>query len=109
MQSDDDEKEILDSDWYHDSDTSADIPDPNLENKNLYQDVDNLPESLDRKHFVEGLLYTMTLDGNRGTTMLIMVIEKKERDFVYRVFFSSSKRKTFHDGAADKTELYSEV
>ena len=47
-----------DSDWesseedqYNDSDTSAEISDPNISAERLYQEVDKLPERLEKSHF----------------------------------------------------------
>ena len=55
-------------------------------------------------------MYAMTLDDNHKVTMLVMIIEKRQNDFVYRVFFArSSKRKTYHQGADDSKCLYSKV
>ena len=52
-------------DWYNASDTSEDIPDPNLSKEALYQAPNMLPAPLQKSHFEEGLIYTMTLKGNR--------------------------------------------
>ena len=49
------------NDWYNESDTSEDIPDPNLKPEALYQERDKLPTVLHSSHFVEGLICTMTL------------------------------------------------
>ena len=38
--------ETFDSDWYHESDTGEDIPDPNMVKKSLYQEANNLPIEL---------------------------------------------------------------
>ena len=51
-------------DWYHSSDTSEGISDPNMSREALYQDQDCLPEPLESIHFVEGLIYTMTKHSN---------------------------------------------
>ena len=34
---------LVENDWYNESDTSEDIPDPNLKTEALYQDRDKLP------------------------------------------------------------------
>ena len=41
-------EEIPNADWYRDSDTSEDIPDPYDDDKALFQDVNVLPVSLQR-------------------------------------------------------------
>ena len=74
-------------DWYHESDTSENIPDPNCSEDPLYQDVNKLPVGLRKGHFEEGLLYSMTLDQGRENTMLVMIVEVKENTFIYRNFF----------------------
>ena len=75
----DHEGEIFeDFDQYNDSDTSADISDPNMEKHALYQDVDLLPVALEKSHFEEGLIYAMTLEENHEKTLLVMVIEVQE-------------------------------
>ena len=43
-------------DWYADSDTSEEVPDPNDDPASLYQEYDCLPVSLSKKHFIEGLI-----------------------------------------------------
>ena len=54
----DDEKEnfeeIPDADWYRDSDTSEDIPDPYDDDKALFQDVNVLPVGLQKGNFKRG-------------------------------------------------------
>ena len=47
-------------DWYNDSDTSEEIPDPNRQDEPLYQKANSLPVDLTKKHF-EGLAYVITL------------------------------------------------
>ena len=97
-------------DWYHESDTSENIPDPNCSEDPLYQDVNKLPVGLRKGHFEEGLLYSMTLDQGRENTMLVMIVEVKENTFIYRNFFCrGSKRKTFHEGAKDQEIKFSQV
>ena len=84
-------------DWYNSSDTSSDIPDPNMENEPLYQGKDALPKSLQKNDIFEGLLYTMTLQKLRDNPTLAMVIYKKKTSFIYRLFFiRGSSRETFH-------------
>ena len=34
---------LVENDWYNESDTSEDIPDPNLQPEAMYQDRDKLP------------------------------------------------------------------
>ena len=97
-------------DWYNESDTSENIPDPNVADESLFQDVDMLPEILTRDHFVEGVLYATTMRTNRKQTSLGMVIEKKDSSFIFRAFFvRGSKRKTFHEGAKDAEIRYENV
>ena len=104
------EGEVENNDWYNESDTSDDFPDPNLDKLPLFQEENKLPVPILKKHFEEGLMYAMTLDNNHKVTMLVMIIEKRQNDFVYRVFFArSSKRKTYHQGADDSKCLYSKV
>ena len=66
--------ENMDNLWYHESDTSEDIPDPNLEEKSLFQKWNSLPVELRKDHFQEGLLYLMTLDQACKEPMLVMII-----------------------------------
>ena len=42
------------SDWYRESDTSDDLPDPNVSTQALYQDENKLPVLLKQSHFEEG-------------------------------------------------------
>ena len=56
------EEKIEDVDWYQESDTSEEIPDPNQRNAKLFQDVDTLPVEIKKSHFQEGIIYFMTLD-----------------------------------------------
>ena len=82
-------------DWYNSSDTSDEIPDPNLSNERLYQDIDFLPVTLSNSHFEEGLLYTMTLSSKKENPMLVWIIEAKLDMFVYHCFFNQvSKAQT---------------
>ena len=84
-------------DWYHSSDTSEDIPDPNTSAEALYQDEDHLPEPLRSFHFVEGLIYTMTKHSSRRNSMLVWIIEAKEDTFTYNCYFQqTSSAKTWH-------------
>ena len=66
-------------DWYHSSDTSDDIPDPNMSADPLFQDQDLLPEPLQRDHFKEGLIYTMTKHIDRKNALLELIIKAKLR------------------------------
>ena len=103
-------EEIPNADWYRDSDTSEDIPDPYDDDKALFQDVNVLPVSLQKDNFQEGLIYRMTLKEKHGVTFLGMVIETMEEAFLFRTFFvRGSKAKTFHEGAEDKKFEYSDV
>ena len=82
-------------DWYNSSDTSDDIPNPDMNKDPLYQDEDALPEPLEKSHFEEGLLYTLTLISKRHDPMLVQIIELHQDKFVYQSFFhSTSKAKT---------------
>ena len=82
-------------DWYNSSDTSDEIPDPNLSDERLYQDIDCLPVTLSNSHFEEGLLYTMTLSSKKENSMLVWIIEAKQDMFVYHCFFNQvSKAQT---------------
>lgn len=84
-------------DWYHDSDTSQDLPLPNDDENPLYQEVNKLPVPLEKDHFQEGLIYAMTLEDKSHNTMLVMVINKDEESFTYRIFFvQASSQKTYH-------------
>ena len=75
-------------DWYHSSDTSDDIPDLNMSADPLFQDQDRLPAPLQRDHFKEGLIYTMTKHSDRKYALLVLIIEAKLRTFSYQLFFS---------------------
>ena len=79
-------------DWYSSSDTSDDIPDPNLSAEALYQDLNRLPEPLHNIHFKEGLLYTMTKHDNRRNSMLVFIIEAKLDTFCYHCYFQQTSR-----------------
>ena len=86
------------------------MPDPNLVAESLFQQQDNLPTTLQKSHFEEGLVCTMTLNENKKKLMLAMIIELREQDFLYRVFFyQNSKAKTWHEGARDKDAKYDAV
>ena len=92
------------------SHTADDIPDPNLDRDRLYQDVECLPLKLQKPHFEEGLIYTMTLESGKKFPMLVMILETKTETFVYRTFFVlGSSRKTYFEGSDDKTARYEEV
>ena len=95
---------------YRSSDTSEDIPDPNLDEESLYQDEDCLPKGLRRSHFEEGLIYTMTLKSKRHNSELIWIVECKKETFLYQLFFNSnSKSKTQHESGKDVCCSYSDV
>ena len=49
--SDSDLKAEEQSDWYNSSDTSEDIPDPNMSEERKYENVDCLPEAINSSHF----------------------------------------------------------
>ena len=98
------------SDWYRESDTSDDLPDPNISKQALYQDENKLPVLLKQSHFEEGLVYTMTLKSKSCEPMLVMVILNGRKTFLYRTFFvKGSKKKTYHVGAKDEKGSYEEV
>ena len=58
-----------DVDQYHESDKADDISDPNLDRARLYQDVVCLPLKLQKQHYEEGLIYTMTLESGKKNPM----------------------------------------
>ena len=90
-------KQGSDEDWYNESDTDEDLPDPNNSAQRLFQDIDLLPVELTNQHFQEGIIYTMTLAKQRKNPMLVMVMLTRLIDFKYRIFFvRGSKRKTYH-------------
>ena len=100
----------INEDWYRDSDTSEDIPEPNTLEVPLYQDRNSLPTPLKKKHFELGVIFTMTMLKKRHESNLVMIIEGGEETFVYRIFFArGSSRKTFHQGLGDKTARYKDV
>ena len=102
-----DEKHV---DWYNESDTDVDVPDPNMENEPLYQDVDCMPVPLRPSHFEVGLLYTMTLEQKRYNPMLVWIVEAKERSFSYQCYFNLvSKAKSWHETGKNNTCTYSGV
>ena len=106
----DHEHEVEDTeDWYNSSDTSEDIPNPNLSKEALYQSPNMLPVPLQKSHFEEGLIYTMTLKGEK-TPMLVFINEVTEDLFVYRVFFmQGSTKHTFHQSGKEKISKYKDV
>ena len=105
----DNDEQILE-DWYNNSDTSEEIPDPNTQDEPLYQKANLLPVDLTKKHFEEGLAYVITLKKQRENPMLVMLIETRQNDFTYRTFFvRGSSRETFHDRGRDKTATYEDV
>jgi len=77
-------------DWYHSSDTSEGISDPNMSREALYQDQDCLPEPLEPIHFVEGLIYAMTKHSNPRNSMLVWIIEAKQETFSYHCYFQQT-------------------
>ena len=81
-----------DEDWYASSDTSADIPNPDMNKDPLYQDEDSLPEPLKKSHFEEGLLYTLTLLSKQYNPMLVQIIELEQDKFVYQTFFHAASK-----------------
>jgi len=104
--------EHMDGDWYHASDTDEDIPDPNNQKEALFQKANTLPVILSKKHFQEGLLYTMVLEQGHDKPMLVMIIAKGDMEFTYQLllFFARvSAMKTFHEAGSDKTAKYQDV
>lgn len=102
--------EHMNEDWYHESDTDEDIPDPNNQKEALFQKANTLPVYLSKKHFQEGLLYTMVLEQEHDKPMLVMIIAKGNMEFTYRLFFArGSAMKTFHEAGSDKTAKYQDV
>ena len=93
----------------HSSDTSDEIPDPNLSPERLYQDIDHLSIALSNSHFEEGLIYTMTLSSNRENSMLVWIIEANKETFVFQCFFNEvSKTPTWHESGNNKCR-YDEI
>ena len=76
--------------WYNSSDTSEDIPDPNLSAEALYQGPNKLPVPLHKSHFYEGLIYTMTLKGKQGS-MLVFINDVREELFLPNLFRARSQ------------------
>ena len=102
--------EEKDGDWYASSDTQEEIPNPNDDRAALYQDRNMLPTSLLKTHFEEGVIYTMTTAKEKDNPMLVMIIEAKDLEFVYRIFFIQGvKRKTYHDVGKDKCSSYNDI
>ena len=98
------------SDWYNSSDTSEDIPDPNMSQERKYQDQDCLPTALNTSHFEEGLIYTMTLYAAQNNSMLIWIIQAKQKSFTFRcLFHQGSGAKTWHETGKSKECRYDEV
>ena len=99
------------SDWYHsDSDTDEEIPDPNKNPEPLFQDVDQLPEPLQKKHFQEGFIFAMTLLEDKRIIHLGMIVLVSEHTFLFRLFAAKgTSRKTFHEGRRDKQYNYKEI
>ena len=97
-------------DWYNESDTAEDVPDPNMEIEPLYQDVGCMPVPLQPFHFEVGLLYTMTLDKQRNNQMLVWIVEAKDSLFSYQCNFNLvSRAKTWHETGKSSTCAYSVV
>ena len=97
-------------DWYCESDTSENLPDPNESEDHLYQEENKLPIPLRKNHFREGIVYSMALCKKPKVSILVMVIHANVNTFLYRVFFTSgSSRKSYHEGAKDKRAKYTEV
>ena len=106
----DSDSDELDEDWYSESDTAEDIPDPNNSKAALFQENDRLPVPLAKKYFEEGGIYSMVLHKKPDNVRLGMVIEIKAEKFIYRTFFiRGSKLKTYHEGAKDAEFEYNEV
>ena len=106
--SDSDEAKL--EDWYSESDTSENLPDPNESKDPLYQEENKLPTPLRKNHFREGIVYTIALCKNSKVGMLVMVIHADVNTFLYRVFFTNgSSRKSYNEGAEDKRAKYTEV
>ena len=81
-----------------------------MEKESLYQEPDKLPVGLQKSHFQEGLVYTMTLIKEKEKPMLVMIIDKYTHDFLYRVFFvRSSSRKTYHQSGTDRKSKYIDI
>ena len=106
------EEEESESDWYdpNKSDTEQEMPDPNDNPENLYQDVGQLPKPLRKMHFEEGCLYLITPSTDKEVSALGMIIENKTETFLFRAFSYKGKvRKTYHQGAKDKSYRYDEI
>ena len=92
------------------SDTANEIPDPNLNRDQLYQDVVLHPIKLRKPHFEEVLIYNMILAKDMQNPILVMIIETMADTFVYRTFFVlGSSRKTYVDDTDDKTAKYADA
>ena len=89
--------------WYNEDDTEEEIPDPNNDPNPLFQDQNKIPEALRKSHFLEGLLYSLTLKKEKDVTYLGLLILRKDQTFIFRVYHAlGTSRKTFHTGATDK-------
>ena len=100
----------VESDWYRESDTGDEIPDPNMQKEPLYQKSGKLPCRVRVSHFEEGLIYTMTFLKEKLKPMLAMITAKRTHDFSYRVFFvRGSSRKTYHQAGTDRKAKYDDV
>ena len=102
-----DDGEEMNAEWYHESDTAEEIPDPNVQRKALFQKPRTLPTDLSKDHFEEGLLYTMVLDKEHDKALLVMMIETGNLEFIYRVFFvRGSSRQTYHEAGKNRKTKY---
>ena len=86
------------------------MPHPNEIPENFHQDVGQLPKPLRKMHFEEDCLYLITTSTNKGLSALGMIVENKTETFLFRVFSYKGKiRKTYHEGAKDKSYRYDEI
>jgi len=107
-QLDNDEQKL--EEWYDDSDTSQEIPDPNYQDEPLYQKAISPPVDLTKKYFEEGLVHVITLKKQRESPKLVMHMETRQNDFTYRTFFvRGSSRGTFHGRGRNKNAAYEDV
>ena len=52
----------------------------------------------------------MTLHKEKHVTLLGLLIEKKKKKFIFRVYYTKgAKRKSFHQGAKDKVLSYDDI
>ena len=98
------DSENMDAEWYQESDTGDDIPDPNMQKEALFQKPDTLPVELPKDHFEEGLLYFMVFDNDHDSPLMVMIIETGIVAFLYRVFYvRGSSTKTWHEAGTNKS------